>query len=132
MKKVLFIFGTRPEAIKLAPLINELRQFPDLFDVRVCVTAQHREMLDQVLHFFEIVPDHDLDIMKPGQTLFDVTTESLTGLRDIIRTISPEWVIVQGDTTTVFTAALASFYHHVKVAHVEAGLRSFKDRKSVV
>jgi UDP-N-acetylglucosamine 2-epimerase (non-hydrolysing) len=96
-----------------------------VFDVRVCVTAQHREMLDQVLRFFEIVPDNDLNIMKPGQTLFDVTSESLTGLRDIIRSNQPDWVIVQGDTTTVFTAALASYYNHIKIAHVEAGLRSF-------
>jgi len=125
MKKILFIFGTRPEAIKLAPLVIELRRFPDLFDVRVCVTAQHREMLDQVLLFFEIVPDHDLDIMKPGQTLFDVTTASLGGLKDIIQSIAPDWVIVQGDTTTVFTASLAAFYSHIKIAHVEAGLRSF-------
>jgi UDP-N-acetylglucosamine 2-epimerase (non-hydrolysing) len=124
-KKILFIFGTRPEAIKLAPLIIELRRFPEMFDVRVCVTAQHREMLDQVLRFFEIVPDHDLNIMKPGQTLFDVTTASLTGLKDVIQSSVPDWVIVQGDTTTVFTASLAAFYCHSKVAHVEAGLRSF-------
>jgi len=124
-KKILFIFGTRPEAIKLAPLIIELRRFPETFDVRVCVTAQHREMLDQVLRFFEIVPDHDLDIMKPDQTLFEVTTASLTGLKDVIQSSVPDWVIVQGDTTTVFTAALAAFYCQSKVAHVEAGLRSF-------
>lgn len=125
MKNILFIFGTRPEAIKLAPLIIELRKFPDIFNVYVCVTAQHREMLDQVLSFFEIVPDHDLDIMKPGQTLFDVTAASLAGLRDVIHSTAPDWVIVQGDTTTVFTASLAAFYYHIKVAHVEAGLRSF-------
>ncbi len=125
MKKVLFIFGTRPEAIKLAPLILELREYPVQFDVRVCVTAQHREMLDQVLNFFEIVPDIDLNIMRPGQTLFDVTSESLTGLRDAIQSNSPDWVVIQGDTTTVFTAALASYYSGIKVAHVEAGLRSF-------
>ncbi len=124
-KKTLFIFGTRPEAIKLAPLIIELRRFPALFDVRVCVTAQHRQMLDQVLRFFEIVPDHDLDIMKPGQNLFDVTLASLQGLNHIIQSTQPDWVLVQGDTTTVFTATVASFYHHVKVAHIEAGLRSF-------
>lgn len=125
MKKVLFIFGTRPEAIKLAPLILELRRFPEMFDIRVCVTAQHRKMLDQVLRFFEIAPDNDLNIMKPGQTLYDVTSESLIGLRKIIQSNSPDWVIVQGDTTTVFTAALASYYNHIKIAHVEAGLRSF-------
>lgn len=124
-KKILVIFGTRPEAIKLAPLIIELRKYPGVFDVRVCVTAQHREMLDQVLRFFEIVPDDDLNIMTPGQTLFDVTAQTLMGLRDIIGSYQPDWVVVQGDTTTVFTAALASFYHRVKVAHVEAGLRSF-------
>jgi UDP-N-acetylglucosamine 2-epimerase (non-hydrolysing) len=125
MKKVLIIFGTRPEAIKLAPLIHELRRFPEVFDVRVCVTAQHREMLDQVLRFFAIVPDSDLNIMKPGQTLFDVTCESLKGLRNIIQSNKPDWVVVQGDTTTVFTAALAAYYNHIKIAHVEAGLRSF-------
>jgi UDP-N-acetylglucosamine 2-epimerase (non-hydrolysing) len=125
IKKVLFIFGTRPEAIKLAPLILELRKFPALFDVRVCVTAQHRQMLDQVLRFFEIDPDHDLDIMRPGQTLFDVTATSLVGLKGVIESIVPDWVIVQGDTTTVFTASLAAFYCHSRVAHVEAGLRSF-------
>ncbi|HEY6012286.1 MAG TPA: UDP-N-acetylglucosamine 2-epimerase (non-hydrolyzing) [Nitrospirota bacterium] len=124
-KKILVIFGTRPEAIKLAPLIIELRKFPGAFDVRVCVTAQHREMLDQVLRFFEIVPDDDLNIMRPGQTLFDVTRDSLDGLKNIIGSYRPDWVVVQGDTTTVFTAALVSFYHRVKVAHVEAGLRSF-------
>ncbi len=124
-KRILFVFGTRPEAIKLAPLIHELQRFPEVFDTRICVTAQHREMLDQVLHFFEIVPDADLNIMKPGQTLFDVTSESLKGLRDIIQSTVPDWVVVQGDTTTVFTAALASYYNHIKIAHVEAGLRSF-------
>src|SRR5574337_210695 len=125
MKKILFIFGTRPEAIKLAPLILELRRFPDLFDVRVCVTGQHRQLLDQALRFFEIRPDYDLDIMKPKQSLFDVTTDSLSGLRHVIKSAAPSWIIVQGDTTTVFTAALAGYYSRVKIAHVEAGLRSF-------
>jgi UDP-N-acetylglucosamine 2-epimerase (non-hydrolysing) len=125
MKKILVIFGTRPEAIKLAPIIQELSAFPEAFDVRVCVTAQHREMLDQVLRFFEIVPDSDLNIMKTGQSLFDVTSGSLTGLRDIVQSNRPDWVVVQGDTTTVFTAALAAYYSHIKLAHVEAGLRSF-------
>ncbi len=124
-KRILFVFGTRPEAIKLAPLIHELQRFPEVFDVRICVTAQHRQMLDQVLRFFEIIPDTDLNIMKPGQTLFDVTSESLTGLRNIIQSTTPDWVVVQGDTTTVFTAALASYYNHIRIAHVEAGLRSF-------
>jgi UDP-N-acetylglucosamine 2-epimerase (non-hydrolysing) len=124
-KRILFVFGTRPEAIKLAPLIIELHRFPEAFEVHVCVTAQHRQMLDQVLRFFEIVPDRDLDIMKPNQTLFDVTSTSLRDLNDVILSITPDWVIVQGDTTTVFTAALASYYNHTKVAHVEAGLRSF-------
>ena len=124
-KSILFIFGTRPEAIKLAPLIRECRNSPAALDVHVCVTAQHREMLDQVLRFFEITPDHDLDIMKAGQTLFEVTTESLTGLQHVIQSIAPDWIVVQGDTTTVFTAALASYYSRIKVAHVEAGLRSF-------
>ena len=124
-KRVLLTFGTRPEAIKMAPVVNALRRSHPSADTRVCITAQHREMLDQVLRFFDIVPDDDLNIMKPGQSLFDVTTESLTGLRDIIGAYQPDWVVVQGDTTTVFTAALASFYHRVRVAHVEAGLRSF-------
>ncbi len=126
MKKILFIFGTRPEAIKLAPLILELRRFPKLFDVRVCVTAQHREMLDQVLRFFEIDPDQDMDIMKPGQTLFDITAKSLMGLKGVVQSIAPDWIIVQGDTTTVFAASLAAFYLKIRVAHVEAGLRSFR------
>jgi len=126
MKKILFIFGTRPEAIKLSPLILELRRFPKLFDVRVCVTAQHREMLDQVLRFFEINPDQDMDIMKKGQTLFDITAKSLLGLKGVVQSVAPDWVIVQGDTTTVFAASLAAFYLKIRVAHVEAGLRSFR------
>jgi len=124
-KRILLVFGTRPEAIKLSPLIKELRKSSDLFDTRVCITAQHREMLDQVLKFFEVVPDYDLNIMRPGQSLFDITTASLSGLKEVLQTVSPQWVIVQGDTTTVFTASLAACYLRVKVAHVEAGLRSF-------
>jgi UDP-N-acetylglucosamine 2-epimerase (non-hydrolysing) len=124
-KKILFIFGTRPEAIKLAPLVLEFQKFPDLFDIRVCVTAQHREMLDQVLNFFEISADFDLDIMKPGQSLFDVTIAGMNGLKDVLQSVSPDWIIVQGDTTTTFTATLAAYYLQIKVAHIEAGLRSF-------
>lgn len=124
-KKLLFVFGTRPEAIKLAPLILEFRKFNHDFDTRVCITAQHREMLDQILRFFEIAPDFDLDIMRPGQSLFDVTTLALKGMEDILKNMQPDWVVVQGDTTTVLAASLAAYYSKVKVAHVEAGLRSF-------
>ena len=123
--RILFFFGTRPEAIKLAPLIKELQKYPERFDVTVCVTAQHREMLDQVLNFFEIKPDFDLNIMRPDQNLFDITTEALKGIREVIVTSKPSWLIVQGDTTTTFVGALAAFYEKVKVAHIEAGLRSF-------
>jgi len=121
--KLLFIFGTRPEAIKLAPLILEFRKH-DQFDVKVCVTAQHRQMLDQVLDFFEIKPDYDLDIMKPDQTLFEVTAEGLKALEKVYNDSSPDLVFVQGDTTTSFIGALAAYYSKVKVAHIEAGLRS--------
>jgi UDP-N-acetylglucosamine 2-epimerase (non-hydrolysing) len=121
--KILFVFGTRPEAIKLAPLIREMGSRPGV-TVQVAVTAQHREMLDQVLEAFAIVPDHDLDIMQPGQDLFDVTARCLTSLREVMRTAQPDWTIVQGDTTTTFAAALAAFYLDLRVAHVEAGLRT--------
>src|SRR5437016_5642797 len=121
--KILFVFGTRPEAIKLAPLIRETRSRPG-FQVRVAVTAQHREMLDQVLEAFAIVPDHDLGVMQPGQDLFDVTARCLTALREVMRADQPDWIIVQGDTTTTFAAALAAFYLKLRVAHVEAGLRT--------
>jgi UDP-N-acetylglucosamine 2-epimerase (non-hydrolysing) len=123
--KALFFFGTRPEAIKLAPLIKELQKYPKKFDVKVCVSAQHREMLDQVLNFFDIKPDFDLNIMKLNQDLFDVTTGVLNSIKKVISKYKPNWLIVQGDTTTTFAGALAAFYKKVKVAHIEAGLRSF-------
>jgi UDP-N-acetylglucosamine 2-epimerase (non-hydrolysing) len=121
--KLLFIFGTRPEAIKMAPLILEFRK-QKIFDVKVCVTAQHREMLDQVLAFFEIRPDYDLDIMKPNQSLFEVTAAGLKALESVLKEVKPKLVFVQGDTTTSFIGALGAYYSKVKVAHVEAGLRS--------
>lgn len=123
--RILFFFGTRPEAIKMAPLIKELEGYPEKFEVKICVSAQHREMLDQVLHFFDIQPDFDLDIMKHNQNLFDITTDALNGIRDVIYSYKPDWLIVQGDTTTTFVGALAAFYEKVKIAHIEAGLRSF-------
>lgn len=123
--KVLSCFGTRPEAVKMAPVVKELARRPE-FDSKVVVTAQHRQMLDQVLELFEIVPDHDLDIMKDRQSLFDVTTRALNGLGPVIETEAPDAVLVQGDTTTTFVAALAAFYLKVPVVgHVEAGLRTY-------
>lgn len=125
MKKstLLFIFGTRPEAIKLAPLIREFKSRNE-FKTLVCVTAQHRQMLDQVLSFFEITPDYDLDIMMPNQTLFDVTANALIKLEPVLSSANPDCVFVQGDTTTAFVGALAAYYKKIKVAHIEAGLRS--------
>lgn len=123
--KILFFFGTRPEAIKMAPLIKEFQKSSEGFDIKVCVSAQHREMLDQVLHFFEIKPDFDLNIMQQNQNLFDITTEALNGIKEVISHYQPNWLMVQGDTTTTFVGALAAFYEKVKVAHIEAGLRSF-------
>jgi len=122
-KKILFIFGTRPEAIKMAPVVKILRQDEEMEPV-VCVTAQHREMLDQVLSLFQIVPEYDLNIMQPGQTLSQITAKAITGLEGVIKEVQPEWVLVHGDTTTTFVGALAAFYQQVKVGHVEAGLRS--------
>lgn len=122
--KVLFIFGTRPEAIKLCPVILHLRAQPSDFDVRICVTAQHREMLDQVLQAFQVTPDHDLDLMLPGQTLFQSTSRILTALESVLRDEQPDMVIVQGDTTSTFCGALAAFYSRIPVGHVEAGLRT--------
>lgn len=121
--RVLSVIGTRPEAIKMAPVVLALDRAEGC-DSRVCVTGQHRQMLDQVLQLFEITPAYDLDIMRPGQDLFDVTAASLLGLRDVLRSYRPDLVLVQGDTTTCFTAALAAFYEHVPVGHVEAGLRT--------
>jgi UDP-N-acetylglucosamine 2-epimerase (non-hydrolysing) len=129
VKKILFIFGTRPEAIKLAPVILHTRVRRDEFRVRVCVTAQHRQMLDQVLEVFEIVPDIDLDLMRPNQDLYWLTASLVTGLGPVVRSERPDWVIVQGDTTTVWTAALAAFYEDIHVGHVEAGLRTFDKRQ---
>lgn len=122
--KVLFIFGTRPEAIKLCPVIRHMRSLPDDFDVRVCVTAQHREMLDQVLRAFDVTPDRDLDIMRPGQTLYQSTSRIIAALEPIFAEDRPDIVLVQGDTTTTFCGALAAFYAKIPVGHVEAGLRT--------
>lgn len=124
MIKVLSIFGTRPEAIKMAPVVLELEKDPDRFQSVVCVTAQHREMLDQVLNLFQIKPDHDLDLMREGQALSDLTARVFTALDPVLERERPDWVLVQGDTTTVMAAGLAAFYHRVKVGHVEAGLRT--------
>src|SRR5574344_2255578 len=121
--KVMSIFGTRPEAIKMAPLVKELESRKEIESI-VCVTAQHREMLDQVLETFKIKPDYDLNIMKQGQTLGDVTTRALTGLEEVIKEVKPDIVLVHGDTTTTFAGALAAFYNQVSIGHVEAGLRT--------
>ena len=124
MKKILIVFGTRPEAIKMAPLVKEFQKQTDSFETKVCVTAQHREMLDQVLDLFEIIPEYDLDVMKPGQDLYDITANVLLGLKDILSDFKPDIVFVHGDTTTTLAASLASFYQKTKVAHIEAGLRT--------
>ena len=123
-KKILVVFGTRPEAIKMAPLVKEFEKKSDAFDLRVCVTAQHREMLDQVLELFEIEPAYDLNIMKPGQDLYDVTSNVLLGMKEVLSEFNPDVVFVHGDTTTTSATSLAAFYQQVKVAHVEAGLRT--------
>lgn len=123
-KKIMLVFGTRPEAIKMAPLVLELKKHPNIFDTVVCVTGQHREMLDQVLRIFDIQPDYDLNIMKPGQDLYDITSKVLLGMRDVLKKTSPDLVLVHGDTTTSMTAALAAFYQQIAVGHVEAGLRT--------
>jgi UDP-N-acetylglucosamine 2-epimerase (non-hydrolysing) len=128
-QKVMFVFGTRPEAIKLAPVILHARSRPADFNVRVCVTAQHRQMLDQVLGVFGIAPDVDLNIMKPNQDLFDITAAVVTGMKPVLRAERPDWILVQGDTTTVWAAALAAFYEGIRVGHVEAGLRTFDKRQ---
>lgn len=124
MKKVMLVFGTRPEAIKMAPLVKEFQKHEDAFQTIVCVTGQHRQMLDQVLQLFGIVPDYDLNIMKQGQDLYDVTARVLTGLRDVLQETRPDVVLVHGDTTTSTAAALAAFYQQIPVGHVEAGLRT--------
>ena len=120
----MLVFGTRPEAIKMAPLVKEFQKYPEKFETIVCVTGQHREMLDQVLHIFEIVPDYDLNIMKQGQDLYDVTARVLMGMRDVLKEAQPDVVLVHGDTTTSMAAALAAFYQQIPVGHVEAGLRT--------
>lgn len=124
MKTILLVFGTRPEAIKMAPLVKYLQGQPDNFKTIVCVTGQHREMLDQVLRIFDITPDYDFNIMKPNQDLYDVTSRVLTGMRDVLKEVQPDVVLVHGDTTTSTAAALAAFYQQIPVGHVEAGLRT--------
>lgn len=124
MKKVMLVFGTRPEAIKMAPLVKKFQEYPNDFETIVCVTGQHREMLDQVLNIFDIKPDYDLNIMKQGQELYDVTARVLMGMRDVLKESQPDVVLVHGDTTTSTAAALASFYQQIPVGHVEAGLRT--------
>jgi len=123
-KRVMLVFGTRPEAIKVAPLVKAFQKHTERFETIVCVTGQHREMLDQVLHLFEITPDYDLNIMKQGQDLYDVTARVITGLRDVYKEANPDVVFVHGDTTTSMAAALAAFYQQIPVAHIEAGLRT--------
>lgn len=124
MKTVMLVFGTRPEAIKMCPLVKEFQKYPNDFNTIVCVTGQHREMLDQVLQIFEVTPDYDLNIMKQGQDLYDVTSRVLLGLRDVLKQEQPDVVFVHGDTTTSTAAAIAAFYQQIPVAHVEAGLRT--------
>jgi UDP-N-acetylglucosamine 2-epimerase (non-hydrolysing) len=125
MIKNLIIFGTRPEAVKMAPLIQEFSKFSNKFDTRVCVTAQHREMLDQVLEFFEIVPNYDLNLMKPNQNLYSLTADIILELKPVLEDFQPDYVYVHGDTTTTMAASIAAFYAGAKVCHVEAGLRTF-------
>lgn len=124
MKKIMLVFGTRPEAIKMCPLVKEFQRHQDKFNTIICVTGQHREMLDQVLKIFEVTPDYDLNIMKQGQDLYDVTARVLTGMRDVLNQTKPDIVLVHGDTTTSTAAALAAFYQQIPVGHVEAGLRT--------
>ena len=124
MKRIMLVFGTRPEAIKMCPLVKEFQKYPQDFETVVCVTGQHREMLDQVLRIFEVTPDFDLNIMKHGQDLYDVTARVLTGMRDVFQQCRPDIVLVHGDTTTSMAAALAAFYQQISVGHVEAGLRT--------
>lgn len=124
-KKNLIVFGTRPEAIKMAPLVKEFQKHPNFFETKVCITAQHREMLDQVLAFFEIVPDYDMDLMKPNQNLYSLTSDIIIGLKPIIEEFNPDYVYVHGDTTTSMASSIAAFYSGAKVCHIEAGLRTF-------
>lgn len=124
MKKILIIFGTRPEAIKMSPLVKEFQNHRDVFNLKVCVTAQHREMLDQVLEFFEINPDYDLNLMKPGQNLYSLTSSIIESLRTVLEDFNPDYIFVHGDTTTTMAGSIAGFYSGAKVCHVEAGLRT--------
>ena len=124
MKKIMLVFGTRPEAIKMCPLVKEFQKYPDEFETLVCVTGQHREMLDQVLQIFGVKPDFDLNVMKQGQDLYDVTSRVLVGMRDVLDEAKPDVVLVHGDTTTSMAAAMAAFYRQIPVGHVEAGLRT--------
>ena len=124
MKTILLVFGTRPEAIKMAPLVKKLQTMPEQFRTVVCVTGQHRQMLDQVLHLFDIIPDYDLNIMQPNQDLYDITNRILLGMRDVLKDVQPNIVLVHGDTTTSTASALAAFYQQIPVGHVEAGLRT--------
>ncbi|MDX6513246.1 MAG: hypothetical protein QOE36_2750 [Gaiellaceae bacterium] len=128
MIKVLTVFGTRPEAIKLAPVIRELERRPDVFESKICVTGQHRDLLDQMLELFAVEPDYDLNVMKHDQSLTDVTVAVLDGLRNVFTVEDPDWVVVQGDTTTTMAGGLGAFHHGCRVAHVEAGLRTFDSR----
>jgi len=123
-KKILIVFGTRPEAIKMAPLVKEFEKNKDFFELKICVTAQHREMLDQVLELFEIVPDYDLDVMRQNQDLYDITSNILLKIKDVLTDFKPDVVLVHGDTTTTMATSLAAFYQKIKVGHVEAGLRT--------
>ena len=125
MKKIMLVFGTRPEAIKMAPLVKAFQEKKDDFKTIVCVTGQHREMLDQVLHLFNIKPDYDLNIMKQGQDLYDITSRVLLGMRDVFKVCRPDILFVHGDTTTSTAAALAGYYQQIPVAHIEAGLRTY-------
>ena len=124
MKKIMLVFGTRPEAIKMCPLVKEFQKYPEDFETIVCVTGQHRQMLDMVLSIFDVQPDYDLNIMQQGQDLYDVTSRVLTGMRDVLKEVHPDVVLVHGDTTTSTAAALAAFYQQIPVGHVEAGLRT--------
>ena len=124
-KRILIVFGTRPEAIKMAPLVKEFESQDEYFNVRVCITAQHREMLDQVLSFFEITPHYDLDIMKPNQNLYSLTADIITNLKLVLEDFKPDYVFVHGDTTTTMASSLAGFYSGAQICHVEAGLRTF-------
>jgi UDP-N-acetylglucosamine 2-epimerase (non-hydrolysing) len=128
MYKILSVIGTRPEAIKMAPVIKALERYPTIFESVICTTGQHREMLKQTLDVFGLNPDYELDIMRPNQDLFDVTANSLLGLRDVLKAVEPDWVLVQGDTTTALVASMGAFYTNARVGHIEAGLRSYQNR----